>query len=112
MSTNEHHMDWPPSDPKVVKEELIQTTKRGSSILKKVSWVMAILGILGVVGLLGKFFVDGDDQTQWGYVAASLDEKKLDKKKKKIPENGYFKVSSKKIQGLSQILFRDPLLIA
>ena len=72
MSTNEHHMDWPPSDPKVVKEELIQTTKRGSSILKKVSWVMAILGILGVVGLLGKFFVDGDDQTQWGYVAASL----------------------------------------
>ena len=40
MSTNEHHMDWPPSDPKVVKEELIQTTKRGSSILKKVSWVM------------------------------------------------------------------------
>ena len=72
MSTNEHHMDWPPSDPKVVKEELIQTTKRGTSILKKVSWVMAILGILGVVGLIGKFFIDGDDQTQWGYVAASL----------------------------------------
>ena len=35
MSTNEHHMDWPPSDPKVVKEELIQTTKEGVPFSRK-----------------------------------------------------------------------------
>ena len=29
MSTNEHHMDWPPSEPKIVKDELIQTTVKG-----------------------------------------------------------------------------------
>ena len=72
MSTNEHHMDWPPSEPKIVKDELIQTTVKGSSFFKKLASITAILGILGLIGLLGKFFLDGNDQTQWGYVAASL----------------------------------------
>lgn len=72
MSTNVHHKEWPPSDPKIVKEELLASTKKGSLKLKKISKVMGLLSVLGLVGLIGKFFIDGGDQTQWGYVAAIL----------------------------------------
>ena len=72
MSTNEHHMEWPPSDPKVVKEELFSSTKKGSSSLKTISKFLGVLSVLGLVGLIGKLLIDGGDQTQWGYVAAIL----------------------------------------
>ena len=35
MSTNEEHHYWPPTDPKVVKEELITSTSQGGNFLKK-----------------------------------------------------------------------------
>ena len=72
MSTNEEHHYWPPADPKVVKEELITSTSRGGNFLKKLIWVFSLLSILGIVGLVGKLFLESDDQTQWGYIAAVL----------------------------------------
>ena len=72
MSTNEEHHYWPPTDPKVVKEELITSTSRGGNFLKKLIWVFSLLSILGIVGLVGKLFLESDDQTQWGYIAAVL----------------------------------------
>ena len=72
MSTNEEHFHWPPSDPKVVKNELISSTSRGGKFIKKSIWVLSLLSLLGIVGLLGKLFLESDDQTQWGYIAAIL----------------------------------------
>ena len=72
MSTNEEHHYWPPSEPKIVKKELISSISMGGNSLKKAIWVLSILSILGLVGLLGKLFLESDDQTQWGYIAATL----------------------------------------
>ena len=72
MSTNEEHHYWPPSDPKIVKEELISSTSRGGNPLRKMIWAFSLLSLLGIAGLLGKLFFQSDDQTQWGYIAAIL----------------------------------------
>ena len=72
MTTKGHHKEWPPSDPKIVKDELFSSTIKGSSTLKLFSKILGLLSILGLVGLIGKFLIDGGDQTQWGYVAATL----------------------------------------
>ena len=47
MSTNEHHMDWPPSEPKIVKDELIQTTVKGSSFSR--NWLLLQLYLVFLV---------------------------------------------------------------
>ena len=67
-----HHE--PPANvaPKVVLDELVATTSAGASTFKKLAWALTALGVAGIVGFVGKFIVDGGDQTQWGYVAAIL----------------------------------------
>ena len=71
MTNQEKHF-WPPSDPSVVRSELINNTKKGGSTLKTIMVSLILLSILIIVGIIGKVIIDGNDQTQWGYVAAIL----------------------------------------
>ena len=71
MTNQEKHF-WPPSDPSVVRTELINNTKKGGSTLRTIVVSLILLSILIIVGIIGKVLIDGNDQTQWGYVAAIL----------------------------------------
>ena len=71
MTNQEKHF-WPPSDPAVVRTELINNTKKGGSTLRTIVISLVLLSLLIMVGIIGKVIIDGNDQTQWGYVAAIL----------------------------------------
>ncbi|SVB59251.1 uncharacterized protein METZ01_LOCUS212105, partial [marine metagenome] len=56
----------------VVRTELINNTKKGGSALNKIVVSLILLSLFIIVGIIGKVIIDGNDQTQWGYVAAIL----------------------------------------
>ena len=57
--------------PADVKNTLVATTSAGADKFKRWAWILGILTIVGIVGLVLKYLQHSDDQTKWGYVAAT-----------------------------------------
>ena len=62
------HVVLAPAD---VKNTLVASTEAGAAGFKKWAIILGVLSLIGVVGLLLKYLQSSDDQTKWGYVAAT-----------------------------------------
>ncbi len=68
----EHHELPARVEPQVITAELIATTEAGRTRFRTLGWTLGILFLVGTIALAVKLVVDGGDQTQWGYTAATV----------------------------------------
>ena len=63
------HVVLAPAD---IKNTLVATTTASSAGYKRWALILGFLALVGIVGLLLKFIQYSDDQTRWGYAAATV----------------------------------------
>jgi len=68
--TDEKHLPQANVPFDQIAKDLVRTTTHGGKTIRRVSIILGVSAIVGIVALVVKLITQGDDSTQWGYVAA------------------------------------------
>ena len=68
--TDEKHLPQANVPFDQIAKDLVRTTTHGGKTIMRVSIILGVFSIVGIVALIVKLITQGDDSTQWGYVAA------------------------------------------